>query len=669
VAAEWMSVGVLTGRMKRVRRKIGIASVALAAVAAALLVYLAIKQDGPVYAVTSVPIVLALYFAYKLFIDRDRDRARHIDELTRLHLAMVEALATAIDAKDEVTHGHVRRVQIYAEGLARLYRLGQDEIEAIKIGALLHDVGKLAVPDYILNKPGKLTAAEFDKMKIHTIVGAQIMERVGFPYPVVPIVRHHHERWDGRGYPDGLSGNDIPITARILSVADCFDAVHKDRQYRRGLSRDEAINLLRDAAGNQFDPRIVERFIEHLPSFEAEIAKQQVVSIERPAAFLPAAGSTAVPAAGLSEASGDASLLPPSYLYEIKRANREAYVLYEVAGTFGSSLNIEDALAIIRNKLSYLVQIDTCAVYNYDEARGIAIAAHVTGLHAEQIRGRRITPGEGITGYVLVNRQPFAHTDPMLEFADLQLPLDAPYRAAAVFPLEKDGLLLGALAFYAITLKDYSEDDVRLLERVAQLASNALDNAIRYAKTKSDALTDLLTNLPNARALQQGFEREAARAEQAGTPLHLLMIDLDNFKKINDNYGHSVGDRFLKAISRQMNSELGTGSILARYAGDEFVALVSDISEEECTLLCERLQRSGHQFAFVVPSRKYADIGISIGRALYGRDGATIDELLRVADQQMYANKNSRNPLRVTGPLALTTGSLKGLGVADRISK
>src|SRR5712692_4878860 len=142
--------------MKRMKRKIGIASIALAAVASGLLVYLAIRQNGPVYGATSVPILLALYFAYKLFIEHDLDKARHIDEVTRLHLSMVEALATAIDAKDEVTHGHVRRVQIYAEGLAKLYRLGQDEIEAIRIGALLHDVGKLAVPDYILNKPGKL---------------------------------------------------------------------------------------------------------------------------------------------------------------------------------------------------------------------------------------------------------------------------------------------------------------------------------------------------------------------------------------------------------------------------------------------------------------------------------------------------------------------------------
>src|SRR5262249_23899301 len=162
--------------------------------------------------------------------------------------------AVAINAKDEVPHEHVLRVQIYAAGVARLLGCSDAEVDALKAGALLHDIGKIAVPDYILNKPGKLTAAEFEKMKIHTVVGAQIMERVNFPYPVVPIVRHHHERWDGRGYPDGKAGDQIPLTARILTVVDCFDAVREDRQYRKGMTRDQACAFLRENAGTQFDP-------------------------------------------------------------------------------------------------------------------------------------------------------------------------------------------------------------------------------------------------------------------------------------------------------------------------------------------------------------------------------------------------------------------------------
>src|SRR6185436_17570388 len=212
----------------------------------------------PFYALMiSVPILAITYFTYKVYTERVETSNRHAEQVADLHLKTIEALAIAIDAKDEVTHDHVRRVQIYATGLARLFGLSEPEIEALKAGALLHDIGKLAVPDYILNKPGALTPAEFEKMKIHTIVGAEILERVGFPYPVVPVVRHHHERWDGRGYPDGLRGDEIPITARILTLADSFDAMREDRNYRKAMTREQAVGLLNEGSGIVFDPNFV----------------------------------------------------------------------------------------------------------------------------------------------------------------------------------------------------------------------------------------------------------------------------------------------------------------------------------------------------------------------------------------------------------------------------
>src|SRR6267142_2551312 len=199
-------------------------------------------------------------------------KTRETQELSRIHFATAEALATAIDAKDQTTHCHVRRVQIYAAGMGEVFGLSKAEIDALKAGALLHDIGKLAVPAHIINKPGRLTPAEFDKMKIHTTVGAQILSRVNFPYPVMPIVRHHHEQWDGLGYPDGLKAEQIPITARVISVVDCFDSVREDRPFRRGMARDEAIALLLRGSGNHFDPNVVDLFIEHLSRFESQIA-------------------------------------------------------------------------------------------------------------------------------------------------------------------------------------------------------------------------------------------------------------------------------------------------------------------------------------------------------------------------------------------------------------
>src|SRR5262245_3238190 len=247
---------------------------ALSATAALPAIVITVMRLGWIYTLITVPVIVATLVTYRILVDRINARTRAEKDLSRLHLATVEALATAIDAKDQTTHCHVRRMQIYADGMGKLLQLSRTELDALKAGALLHDVGKLAVPDHILNKPGVLTPAEFERTKIHTVVGAEILSRVDFPYPVIPIVRHHHERWDGRGYPDGLKGDQIPITARIMSVIDCFDSVREDRPFRPGKSKEEAIELLKRGTGTHFDPRIVDMFIAHLPEFESEIAAQ-----------------------------------------------------------------------------------------------------------------------------------------------------------------------------------------------------------------------------------------------------------------------------------------------------------------------------------------------------------------------------------------------------------
>src|ERR1700741_1886853 len=312
--------------------------------------------------------ILATYLIYRSARLRLQSKTNEIEALSQLHLATAEALATAIDAKDQTTHCHVRRVQIYAAGMGEVFGLGADEIAALKAGALLHDVGKLAVPPHILNKPGPLTHAEFEKMKIHTVVGAQILGRVDFPYPVVPIVRHHHEQWDGRGYPDRLKGEQIPITARIISVVDCFDSIREDRPFRRGMTLDEATALLRRGAGIHFDPFVVEQFIKNLPRFDAEIAKRGLE-------HQPITHSTEPPIQ-LSEVDMTQTRERGSYIAydQIKKAHREVYALYEIARTFGTSLDVEHTLEILVDKVGHVVPFDTCVVYFYDENKGYATA-------------------------------------------------------------------------------------------------------------------------------------------------------------------------------------------------------------------------------------------------------------------------------------------------------
>jgi putative nucleotidyltransferase with HDIG domain len=209
-----------------------------------------------------IPLLVISYLTFKYSLGRVDDATKHVEEVNRLYLSTIETLATAIDAKDQVTHGHIRRVQKFALGLsAELGITDTRQLKAIEAAALLHDTGKLVVPEHILNKPGRLTSGEFEKMKRHASAGADILSSISFPYPVVPIVRHHHESWDGNGYPDGLKGTQIPIGARILAVVDCFDALTSDRPYRPRLNDEEAIQIIVQRRGTTYDPLVVDTFV------------------------------------------------------------------------------------------------------------------------------------------------------------------------------------------------------------------------------------------------------------------------------------------------------------------------------------------------------------------------------------------------------------------------
>ncbi|HEY3136079.1 MAG TPA: HD domain-containing phosphohydrolase [Blastocatellia bacterium] len=590
--------------------------------------------------IISVPILAATYFTYKVYLDRVETTNRHAEQMSELHLKTIEALAIAIDAKDEVTADHVHRVQIYATGLARLFGLSEPEIEALKAGALLHDIGKLAVPDYILNKPDRLTPAEFEKMKVHTIVGGEILERVGFPYPVVPVVRHHHERWDGRGYPDGLRGDEIPITARILTLADCFDSVREDRQYRKAMTRDEAIAMLKEGSGSVFDPNVVQTFFDHLDEFEAEIREQRV----EPQRIDLLQQQHDVRAVG-------ANIQPMAY-ERIRSAHREVITLYEIAQVIGTSLDLRDTFAVFSSRLEDIVSYTTCVLYMVRPDSTNVEAAHVAGRNAELFRGKSIPSGAGITGWVVANRQPMHNCDPRLDFDVLKLAPPETYRTAIVFPLIKGEALLGALALYSADLATYTGDHLRLMESVAKLASDAIANATHHEVAQTSALTDLLTGLPNARALRYRFEEEADRARRHSDGFAVMMMDLDGFKAVNDKLGHQAGDRLLRELAVLLLSLVRSSDFVSRYAGDEFVAILP-VGSDEIEELSHRMQGmiDCHNFG---GAGSNLFVGMSVGWASFGTDGETLDELLLAADRAMYADKKRRKGLYVEPPAAAT---------------
>jgi putative nucleotidyltransferase with HDIG domain len=435
--------------------------------AAATLMYYALQHDITVTLIVGGPIVVAIYLGQRQYRDGVQKR---IAVMEKAHRETIEALAVAINAKDEVTHEHVLRVQIYAAGVARLLGCSNIEIEALRAGALLHDIGKIAVPDYILQKPGKLTAAEFEKMKIHTIAGAQILSRVEFPYPIVPVVRHHHERWDGKGYPDGLAGENIPLTARILTVVDCFDAVREDRQYRKAMSREEAIDLIVRGSGTQYDPRVVGTFVAHLQEFEAEILAHNGSPVPtfgiEPTEQLSETARRVAPAAGLAEeeeTKADENLLPDNLTS-----------LSDLAQSVIGARDQDQLLTCFADKLKPIVAHDMCAITLVDPESGDNIVAHATGQHWMFLKGRRITSGAGVTGWVLANREPFCNTDPKLDFPSSLAELSPDYRTLAVLPIIRDSKLFGAVSIYSSTLTEYSANHQRLMREAVSVLASAL---------------------------------------------------------------------------------------------------------------------------------------------------------------------------------------------------
>jgi diguanylate cyclase (GGDEF)-like protein len=323
---------------------------------------------------------------------------------------------------------------------------------------------------------------------------------------------------------------------------------------------------------------------------------------------------------------------------QIKSAHQEVYALYEIARTFGSSLDVRNTVEALVDKVGHVVPFDTCVVYLYDELKGYASSAHVAGKNAKALSSRCVAPGEGVTGFALANRSPINQLHPSLDFAGLEIERD--YSSMASLPLFKDDMLLGALSVYSAEPEQYTDDHMRLLETVTRLASDALANAMHHAEAESNALTDPLTALPNARYIALRFDEEASRARRTGRPFQVVMLDLDDFKIVNDSFGHKVGDKMLREMARIIQAQLREYDFLARYAGDEFVAIVQELVGHQVEDLRCRIEKAVSEFSLLVRGHGRARVGISIGTATYGVEGETLDQLLVAADQAMYRAKS-----------------------------
>jgi len=366
----------------------------------------------------------------------------------------VEALALAIDAKDQVTHGHIRRVQKYTMGLAEALGVRDEkQLDALRAAALLHDTGKLAVPEYILNKPGPLTPAEFERMKVHAAVGADILKSIDFPYPVEPIVRHHHEAWDGSGYPAGLKGQDIPMGARMLAVVDCYDALTSDRPYRPRMTRQQAEKILKERRGKTYDPWIVDRFLTILDKLEAsDIAEAAGV----------AAPGTSSPAR--------------TQLDAITATTAEEREFNELRRDLPRSSSLNEAAEILFKHLKRVAPLSTMALYRpRRDANELAVIS-ACGTGAQALQGLTVPIAERISGWVFANSQPVLNSDAILELGPVARTFSTPLRYVAAVPI-MDGVPVAVLCVFGA--EPFDKDHKRLLENASTLFVSSLAQPIQ----------------------------------------------------------------------------------------------------------------------------------------------------------------------------------------------
>jgi len=572
---------------------------------------------------------------------RVRDRQARLQAKTRtladVYRATTEALASAIAAKDTYEQHHVRRVQSVCLLIAEQMRLEQDQTDALRIAALVHDVGKLGVPDHILLKPGPLDPDEFAKISNHAAVGARILANVDYPWNVSEIVRHHHERYDGTGYPDHLSGESIPLLSRIIAAAEVYDALVSDRCYRKGWSHQQAIEHMKKLSGTYFDPVVMSALV----GAESEAAK-----LGQPAATDgPMVSSYLAP--GECCAAADV----------IAQANRELVSLFEIAETLSSTLELDEVLGLLAHRTRRLVNAATCVVFLADDsAPGTLTAKVAAGRYQELFHGATAKLGKGVTGQAASRVRPHSgsydandirlvgagalaevgHGDPL---SNAQIATDL--KSCLVAPIVSFGEVLGTINVYETCANAFSADDMRTLMSVANRAALAIQNASAFESVRDSAMKDPVTGLYNGRYLRGYLEHELSRSARHGEPVTVLGIDLDNFKAVNDNFGHFRGDTVLRDAAEVFTAQLRDYDVVVRNGGDEFVVVLPGTTPEEALHTAERIRRQFGDYAERTFGARHIGLGVSVGMASYPDDATDVETLLSRADAEMYREKRA----------------------------
>ncbi len=577
-----------------------------------------------------IPLLVITHLTYKTAMRRVEDANQHLARVNRLYLSTVETLAMAIDAKDQITHGHIRRVQRYAVALAKALGVADEKhLKALEAAALLHDMGKLAVPDYILNKPGPLSSAEREKMKLHVNVGAEILSAIDFPYPVVPIVRHHHEAWDGSGYPAGLKGVEIPIGARILAVADCFDALTTDRPYRPRLSDTAALEVIRQHRGTLYDPIVVDALFK----VHAELSQ------EEPSPS-PAGGSAFDTIARAAAPGTAVEALGP--FEEINASCEEMLTLFDISKSLTGSLSLEDAADVIARHIRRLVPSTACVFYVYEPEADVLRVAHAVGDTSGVFTGLHIPLGRRLSGWVAANRQTVVNSDPVLDLGEAARALQPPLRSSISTPLMAHNTLVGVLTLYSAHRNAFTEDHQRMLEAVAGQVGRVMKDTREAEGDRTRRLRDELTGLPNLERFRQLVSSLADVEGKLHAPCAILFLAVHGLDQVAASDDPVVRHRLLADIAAAARAGLRGADLLFQYREDQFLVLLARADESVARAVARRVE-TAIEHAVARAGSRGLHVSATTGLASTPADGVSAEALLSRARERALARLHPEN--------------------------
>ena len=560
---------------------------------------------------------VAILQSFANLIASSFENAEHHARLRELYLASVKALAAAVDARDPYTRSHSARVAALSRIIAVEMQLPPDEIRRVQLSALLHDIGKIGIPDAILNKPAALTAEEWVIMKTHAALGGSILAAVEPLADLVPIVHAHHERFDGTGYPDGAAGDAVPLAAYIVSAADAYEVIVSKRAYKAAQSIDFAVSELLRCSGSQFHPAVVEAFI-------------RVIERDRREGSVYLSKVGAIEHEDIEDVPGPGSLVERMAEHSHAHA-RQLAILQRLASEISAVLDLDELasrlLRIVCDAMGYengfLTTIDEQGLLTIRAAFGPSVA----------FVGQSLARGTGISWWVVEHGR-------LQNVADVQA--DTRYvgppdiRSSLIVPLRIGDETVGIIGIESTRAAAFSTEDETLLTATSHQVAAAVRVARLHQAAKSAAATDPLTGLPNRRVFFDKLAEGLASSEADGAPLSVAIIDANGLKQLNDQHGHAAGDQALIKIGEMLAAGVRLGDVVARIGGDEFGVVFPGAPLFAADRIMRRLAEDIAN-ATIPSGERLPTIAWGIAPALV--EGTSVDALVDAADRAMYRQK------------------------------